>query len=390
MRPEGNAPVRYPPGVSALTSTAKVNCTGRIRGDAMKILKIDRRNGTVKIRVDSENDLWTLYSVVVPGDRVDGYGHRRAETPRDKIRSEKGEKKGMNLGLRVEKVEYHEFSNYLRILGVIIEGPQDLGQHHTLNVDLDSVLTLGKESWAGYHLELLRKAEKSGSRPNILILSVEDDSVALVMAYPYGLKEVSTVEASGIKGQGAEGGGREAMYAEAVEKAAALAGQNTPVVLVGPGFMKENLRKHAVERGPHGALFGSAPVVGTGSGGMAGAREALERGALSRVVRDHASEREAAIMEELFAEISRERGLAEYGESQVMTALERGAAHRVLATSEYLKGKCLSGPEWVRALEEMCSSSGATLEVLSSSGPAGERLDSLGGLATLLRFRSEG
>jgi len=101
----------------------------------VKILKKDEKTGTIRLRVETDDDLWHLYNIVREGDVVHALTERREETASDKIRSERGEKKKMILGIQVEKVEFHEFSDRLRILGVIVEGPQDLGSHHTLNIE---------------------------------------------------------------------------------------------------------------------------------------------------------------------------------------------------------------------------------------------------------------
>src|SRR6056297_3344099 len=108
----------------------------------MKILHQDTREGKIKVRIDNMDDLWHLKNIINPDDVVSAVTYRREETQRDKIRSERGEKKRMRLDIEVEKMEFHEFSDRLRILGVIIDGPQDLGSYHTLNLTDRDELTI--------------------------------------------------------------------------------------------------------------------------------------------------------------------------------------------------------------------------------------------------------
>src|SRR5439155_1319760 len=82
----------------------------------------------------SADDLWHLHNLVLPGDQVRASTYRREEVKTDKVRPERGEKVRVTLTIRVESVEFQAFSDRLRITGVIVEGPQDLGRHHTLNV----------------------------------------------------------------------------------------------------------------------------------------------------------------------------------------------------------------------------------------------------------------
>ena len=92
----------------------------------MKVLHQDRFKGEIKMQVEVSDDLWHLYNILTPGDLVYASTYRREEAKSDKIRAERGEKKRMTLGIRLEKVEFGEFDNRLRLLGVIEEGPQDI------------------------------------------------------------------------------------------------------------------------------------------------------------------------------------------------------------------------------------------------------------------------
>ena len=78
------------------------------------------------------------------GDLVRASTYRREDVKTDKVRPERGEKVRVTLTVRVEGVEFQAFSDRLRITGVIVEGPQDLGRHHTLNVAPEDVLSVIK------------------------------------------------------------------------------------------------------------------------------------------------------------------------------------------------------------------------------------------------------
>src|SRR5512133_3807670 len=98
----------------------------------MRIMHQDRFKGEIKLQVEVNDDLWHLFNIVRPGDLVFASTYRRDESAKvDKIRSERADKKRMTLGIRVEKMEFHEYDGRLRILGVIEEGPQDVGAYHT-------------------------------------------------------------------------------------------------------------------------------------------------------------------------------------------------------------------------------------------------------------------
>src|SRR5207247_8524163 len=110
----------------------------------MRVLHRDPRTGEIKLRVENADDLWHLHNLVLPGDHVRASTYRREEVKTDKVRPERGEKVRVTLTIRVESVEFQAFSDRLRITGVIVEGPQELGRHHTLNVSVDGVLSVSK------------------------------------------------------------------------------------------------------------------------------------------------------------------------------------------------------------------------------------------------------
>jgi len=93
----------------------------------MKVLLKDENAGKIKLLVESIDDLWHLNHLIQEGDLAYALTYRREESQSDKLRSERGEKRRMYLGLEVETVEFHDFADRLRVHGTIKEGPQDIG-----------------------------------------------------------------------------------------------------------------------------------------------------------------------------------------------------------------------------------------------------------------------
>src|SRR2546427_641051 len=117
----------------------------------MRVLHQDPGEGEIRLKIQNADDLWHLHNLLERGDLVRAYTYRREEAATDKLRPERGEKVLVKLGIRVEQTEYQDFSDRLRITGVIEEGPQDLGRHHTLNIGVDDDLTIVKKEWRGDH-----------------------------------------------------------------------------------------------------------------------------------------------------------------------------------------------------------------------------------------------
>ena len=73
----------------------------------MQVLLDNTRNGELSLLIESLDDLWVLYNIIRTEDRLRGRTVRRVV-----IREgDAGERRPMVLTIRVEKVEFHEYSN---------------------------------------------------------------------------------------------------------------------------------------------------------------------------------------------------------------------------------------------------------------------------------------
>ena len=112
----------------------------------MKVLKKELRfgEGEISLITESLDDLWHLKYILEPGDLVFAFTKRRIEGATDKLRPEKADKRTVRLGITVEKVEFHKFSNRLRVHGTILEGI-DTGAYHTVNIEEGTNLSIVKK-----------------------------------------------------------------------------------------------------------------------------------------------------------------------------------------------------------------------------------------------------
>ncbi len=83
----------------------------------MQILKDNtKKSGALVVQIESLDDLWVLYNILKPGDQMKGRTTRRVV-----IREgDTGQRQSMVLKLDIKKVEFHEFTSKLRVLGTII------------------------------------------------------------------------------------------------------------------------------------------------------------------------------------------------------------------------------------------------------------------------------
>ncbi|KYK29812.1 MAG: hypothetical protein AYK23_04930 [Candidatus Proteinoplasmatales archaeon SG8-5] len=343
----------------------------------MRVINRDPRTGNIKLKVQTLDDLWHLYNVIEGGDLVFALTTRREETRADAIRAERGEKKRMWLGIRVEKTEFHEFSDWLRIHGVIEEGRQDIGSYHTLNISLDDELSIQK-IWLPHQLDILVDAEKTTARGLITLLSIDDDEAVVAQLREYGVKQTATIRSPRSGKLYKTKDDREQGYFDEVITALKTEMGDGPLIVLGPGFAKE--RVVAYGRDKAADIFKDCHLEASGQSGMAGVTEVLKKGVGSKVLEDSRVAMETQLVEGLLAEISKE-GLYAYGETETRQAVEAGAVETLLVTSNRIRTKTYE--EILAAAQNQ----GSKVVIISEVHEAGKTLEALGGVGALLRYK---
>ncbi|MDD1747450.1 MAG: mRNA surveillance protein pelota [Methanomassiliicoccales archaeon] len=343
----------------------------------MRLLHQDRKTGEIKFQVDNMDDLWHLYNIIELGDLVLASTYRREEQKSDKVRNERGEKKRVFLGIRVEKMEFHEFDSRLRITGVIEQGPQDLGAHHTFNVEEGEVLTVVKLHWKDSTLDRIKRALEDSKRPTIVFVSIENDEATIAVMRQYGMQNLATI-CGPSGGKMYEQKTDDDFYLEIIEKVGQLVTAGVPLIVLGPGFAKETLLALGKQKAPE--AFRNVHVYHTGQAGMAGVHELMKRGMGADILEGSRVAEETNLVEKVLEEIAKDGPVA-YGPREVEEAVRSGAVETLLVLDPLLREKDLE------ALMNAVESSRGRVMVVSEHHEAGRKLEALGGMAALLRFR---
>ena len=344
--------------------------------DDMRILGKNPSDNSISIRIETDDDSWHLYNVVEIGDLVTASTTRREEKAADKLRAERAEKKRMTLGIRVEKIEFSENDIRIKILGVIETGPQDIGQHHTLMIEVGDNLTIAKEKWKLAHTERLERAVEDTTKPKVIFVALDQDDATIAVMRQYGLKEITVIRSnrSGKQYDTKESGGD--YHGEIISKIRPMLEKDMPVVLLGPGFEKELLAEDMKKDPTLPKTF----VYHTGQSGMQGVNELMKKGLGSTLLRESRVGIEMEAVERLMEEIGK-NGLATYGTQEVSDACASGAVETLLILDSKLRGGDYD--EMIRNTE----SQQGTVIVVSDQHDAGRSLGALGGFAALLRYK---
>ena len=169
---------------------------------------------------------------------------------------------------------------------------------------------------------------------------------------------------------------RVAYFEEILSKLASME-IGSALLVVGPGFEREEFAKFVREKNPD--LVVKIRPHGTSQAGMAGIQEAMKAGLGAKVLEETRVAQETRLVERLLEEIAKS-GLYAYGPEEVRTAVDAGAVETLLVTD--MKVKDLAVEDLMRAVE----SARGHVVIVSSRHEAGKKLEGLGGLGGLLRF----
>ncbi len=341
----------------------------------MRVLHRDPRTGEIKLRVENADDLWHLSNLVQPGDQVRASTYRREESKTDKIRPEKAEKVRVTLTIRVEKTEFQAFTDRLRISGIIVDAPQDLGRHHTLNVSVDDVLSIIK-TWKRHELQRIDEAVAATQKPLVTFLSLDDEEALVAQLRQYGVQELATIRAPG-HGKMFDTGDAETTYHDEILGKLRSMPLGEALVLVGPGFAREDFL--AFLQSHDAPLAAKVQSQGTTQAGMRGIQEALKSGMGSKLFADSRVAVETQMVEKVLEAIATNRPVA-YGRKEVGEAVESGAVETLLVSESVVRDLT------VEQLMHDAEAARGTVVLVSPHHEAGAKLEGLGGVAALLRF----
>ena len=355
----------------------------------MKILFWDENTGTMKLRVESQDDLWVLYNIIKEGDVVYAKTTRELKVGKSSVR------KPMTLGIKVKKLEFQPFTERLRIRGIIIEEPEKYeerglrGSYHTINLDIGRELVLIKEKWSKHTINKIREAcEKT--RLGAVILSVDDEEAAIAVIRDYGV-EITSEIALKLPGK-MEADKRYAALRERLKdivEAVTNTMQNTSskiLIIAGPSYMREKVA-NVIEKEYAGKS--DKPKIyqeNTSNGGVRGVYEAIRRGSITRAICDYGIIEESKLIAEFLELLTKAEGMVAYGLDEVEVAAKAGAVKTLLILDEMLH----SYGELREKLEEIIrevESKGGEMKIFSSLHEAGRQLKSFGGIAAILRFK---
>ncbi|MBD3164922.1 mRNA surveillance protein pelota [Candidatus Woesearchaeota archaeon] len=348
----------------------------------MKRINADFRKGNVKIKIENRDDLWYLSQVIEQGDLVSGRTIRKIKIRGEEDRKQKTAKKPVFIKIRTEKVELGQAN--LRVLGVIEGGPEDIsrGEHHSFNVEEGTELSIEKEKWLNYQKDKLNEA--FGSKiSNILIVVFDREEAFFAMMKKYGYDILGHIEGNVAKKDVETKTSN--FYNEIIGKLKEYDRRYKldNIIMASPAFWKDELLKNLNDD----SLRKKMVMATCSSAGKTAINEVLKRDEVKKVLASDRITSEINLVEELMKEI-KAGGKASYGLKDVENAVNSGAAGILLVTDSLIERLRLENEyEKLDQLMKNADSMDAKVHIISSGHEGGKKLDGLGGIGAILRYR---
>ncbi|MGV8141568.1 MAG: mRNA surveillance protein pelota [Candidatus Woesearchaeota archaeon] len=344
----------------------------------MKIIHKDIKQGVVKLRVDSAQDLWYLSNIIEIGDHISGMTERKIKIGGADDKS-KISKRVIFLKIFVEKILLEDS---LRVSGKIIEAPDDIpkGDYHTFDLADGTVITLEKDYWTKYSLKKLDEALQA-QLANVLIVAFDREEAIFAVLKNQGYEILLSLKGD-VSKKGFED--KKANFYQEINSQISAYDQKylfDNIVLASPAFWKEYLLKEVKdERLQKKFILATCSSIDDGV-----ITEILRRPELKTVLEKDRATKELKLVEELLGKIVKDDAV--YGLRDVISKINSGNVITLLV-SENLILRMRAEKKYPILEDAMNNAEALNAEVkIISSDDAMKKLDGLTGIAALLRWK---
>lgn len=350
----------------------------------MRIIYKNLKAGEVKLLAENLDDLWFLSQVIEEGDFASGKSFRKIKMGSE---SDRGStvKKSVFVKIEVEKAELSESS--LRISGVVREGSDEVphGSYHTLDVSPGTSVSIIKESWPKYQLEVLDDAV-SADVQDVLICVFERDNASFALLKKSGYKMIADIEGE-VEKKDEKVNLKSEFFEELVKTLKEYIDKFAVnyVILASPAFWKDDVMK--IIKKKYSGLVPKITLATCSDTGKVGVDEVLKRDEVKAVLQKDRTSREVNLVEELLAQIAKDN-LAVYGFDQVKGAVAAKAVSKLLVVDELIQKLRMENRfKELESLMHAVDKAGGEVHIISVSNDGGRKLKGIGGIGAVLRYK---
>jgi protein pelota len=341
----------------------------------MKVLKFREAENTLRVRVDTPYDLWTIQRVIFPNDFVKSESMRRFKASESDV----GELKEVVIKLKVERTEFDKTAVRLRIMGKILDGRPlnyvKLNSYHTLNIGPGDNLEITKEEWHGYMLDVVRNAVRDTRKAMLGVIVVDDEKAqpAYLLGYGVELKPEIYSKLSKRMSQKDFSERQKKYYEEILDFAANM--KVDTIIVAGPGFTKDDIKKFGEESGAIKKMGKRLFFEHASNSESSGVYELIRSERVAKILERERIRMEFVLMEEFLSGVGAGKTL--YGTPEVKEAIENYEVKTVIVNDSAI------GEKNVQEVLALAERNKIKIEVFNSTDEVGTQLHSFKDIAAL-------
>ena len=346
----------------------------------MQLISSDFKKGLVKLKVTDKDDLWYLSHLIDQTDIIRGKTTRKIKIGDSE--NAKSVKKTYTLSIQAETVELTE--NSVRVNGKVMEETEDVpkGSYQSITLEEASEFSIEKSQWLSYQKQKLQEACEK--KYDYLLCLFDREEVLFALTKKFGYEILTTLKGEVQKKAKAVEIKKD--FQEEIIKALEAYHQRykpSAIILASPAFYKEDLYKKMTP-----SELKKKIVLATCSDiSERSLDEVMRRPELAETLKHSRARQEQILVEELLKEINRDDKAA-YGWKEVKDAVNSGSVLKLLLTDDFIHKRRLSGgfAEIDQSMRTVDSLQGE-IHIISSESDAGKKLNGLGGIAVILRYK---
>lgn len=361
----------------------------------MRLIKrfTDDSGESVVLQFEEDEDIWHLYNLVVPGDRIRGTTTRKITIERGGGQQVESERKTFTINLLVERADYDPLSSSIRYSGKNVGESEfvRMGQHHTMSVTSGDSLTIIKEAWDSASKDTLTEALDVSRRASVVVCLIDAGVCNMYMLTSVLMKDLAKVIVHVPKRKAASSGHDKAMQKFFEQAAKTLMSHvrfdiASCIVVAGPGFVKDDFMKYLMTK-PEMHQYAKMFLVSHTSGAFKHCiKELLEDPAVKQRIQSTSASSHAACLTQFYLALKNDPDTACYGPLSVCTAASNAAISEMMITDKLVRNASVMDRRKYVAAMDAVKSFGGVVHVVSEQHVTGEQLTQLSGIAALLRY----
>lgn len=330
----------------------------------MKLLVLKPSQKLSKIKITDKKDFWYLEQILNKGDLISTRTTRKIDL------SKQGDKKKVvkkSVFMTIELLEIILEGSLLKLKGKIVNSSDEnipTGKFHSFLIDIDKTLKIEKK-FTEKQIQLLKEANRKSFSAKILSCVIDEKNA--------NIAEISNSDTKYFDCDTSDIGDLSRILMD-------LSKDINPevIIIASPSELSKKLANNLSKKAPD--LKDKIRTKKVSSGSKYGIKELIGSGEIKKIAEENKENKENNLISILNKEITRDFGI--YGVSNVKKAIEYGAVKDLLISENFFDSNREISEELISIVKNIKGES----HIISSKSSI-EKLDNLGGIAAILRFK---